>query len=44
MTLSPYTGKVLGIQDITDPVSVSPIVANGALFLLSDDSELISLR
>ncbi len=44
MTLSPYTGKVLGIQAMSDPVSVTPIVANRALFLLSDDSELISLR
>ncbi len=44
MTLSPYTGKVLGIQTLPDGVSVTPIVANGKLFILTDDAELIALR
>ncbi len=44
MALSPYTGKVLGIQEVPDAVSVAPIVANGTLFLLSDNADLVALR
>ncbi len=44
MAVSPYTGQVIGIQEVPDSVSVAPIVANGTLYVLSDDAELIALR
>jgi len=44
LAVSPYTGKVLGLQEVPDTVSVAPIVANGTVFMLSDNAELIALK
>lgn len=42
--ISPYTGDLLGMQEMPDGVSVPPIVANGALYVLTDDASLVALR
>jgi outer membrane protein assembly factor BamB len=43
-TISPYTGDLLGIVDIDDPVFVSPIVAGGTIYVLTDKGRLIAYR
>lgn len=44
VSLSPYTGEVLGRIQLSDGVSVAPIVADGALILYTDKAELVALR
>lgn len=44
LTLSPYTGKYLGKLELTDRLSVAPIIASGSIFFLSDDADLIVYR
>jgi len=44
LSVSPYTGEVLGRQSLPGPVRVAPVVAGGTLFLLTDDAELLALR
>ena len=42
--ISPYTGKLLGIIDVGDPVFIPPIVAGGTIYILSDKGRLTALR
>lgn len=44
ISVSPYTGQILGEISLSDPVSVPPVVANRTLFLLTDDAELVAFR
>ena len=44
LTVSPYTGEVLGRVEMPDGVSVAPIVADGSIYFLSDDAELTAYR
>lgn len=44
LAVSPYTGKLLGRQRMPDSVSLPPVVADGAIYFLSDDAELVSYR
>ena len=43
LSISPYTGEVLGELDIP-PTHLAPIVVDGTLYLLSDDATLTALR
>lgn len=38
------TGSVVGQQDLGDPVFVSPIVAQGRMYVLTDEAKLIALN
>ena len=44
IAISPYDGHVIGQIELSDAVSISPIVANGTLFFLTDDAELLAYR
>jgi outer membrane protein assembly factor BamB len=44
ISVSPYSGETLGGIEIPDGVFISPIVANGTVFVLTDEGELIALR
>lgn len=44
LTLSPYTGEVIGGVDLPDDASMGPIVANETLYFLLSDGEIIALR
>jgi outer membrane protein assembly factor BamB len=44
VAVSPYSGKVLGIEKMPDGVTVSPIVANRTIYFLTDDADLIAYR
>jgi outer membrane protein assembly factor BamB len=44
VALSPYTGKVLGRQELSGAASVEPVVANGTLYIVTDDATLLALR
>ena len=44
LAVSPYTGKILGREQMPDRVSIPPIVANRSIYFLSDDAELVAYR
>lgn len=43
-SLSPYSGKFLGLIEIAGPVLIPPIVASETLYVLTDEADLISFR
>ena len=44
MTVSPYTGEPLGRMQVPDSVLIPPIVADGMLYFLTDEAELLAYR
>jgi outer membrane protein assembly factor BamB len=44
VALNPLTGAELGKQDLSDPASVSPVVAGGTMFVITDNAKLTALR
>lgn len=44
LAVSPYDGRVLGRQELPDGVSVAPIVADGTVYVLTNDATLVALR
>ena len=42
--VSPYTGRMLGVINLRNGVRVSPIVANGTLYILTTDAKVLALR
>jgi len=44
LSLSPYTGDIIGEQDMPDAVSLSPAVANETLYFLTDEARLVAYR
>ena len=44
LALSPATGAVMNAIDAGDPISVSPIIANGTLYVLTDAGDLKAYR
>ncbi len=44
MSVSPYTGRVMGRMEIPDGATIAPVVANGTMYLLTSDAELVALR
>jgi len=44
VTISPYTGRILGSLRLSDGVTIPPIVADGALYILTDGAELVAYR
>jgi outer membrane protein assembly factor BamB len=44
ISVSPYTGDVLGRIELPDGVTIAPIVADGVMVLYTDDAELVALR
>ena len=41
---SPADGTELGSIDIDDPVSITPIAANGILYIVTDNGDLVALK
>lgn len=44
LTLSPYTGDIIGELKMPDGVSLSPAVANKTLYFLTDEARLVAYR
>ena len=44
VSVSPYSGEVLGRIDLPDSVLIAPVVANETLYILTDDAQLIALK
>jgi outer membrane protein assembly factor BamB len=44
MLLSPYDGQKLGEAEIPDGTFIQPVVANGIMYVLTDQAQLVALR
>lgn len=44
VAVSPYSGKILGTEDMPDGVSVPPVVAGDTVYFLADDATLVAFR
>jgi len=44
ISISPYTGELMGRTDIPDGAYIAPVVANGTLYLLTNGAQLVALR
>jgi len=44
VSISPYTGGLLGQSDIPGGTYIPPVVADGTLYILTNDAELVALR
>jgi outer membrane protein assembly factor BamB len=44
VSISPYTGELLGQIDIPDKAFIAPIVANNVVYILTDDGRLTALK
>ncbi len=44
VAISPYTGKILGRLSLPSGASLAPIVADGVMYILTDNAQLIALR
>jgi len=44
VSISPYTGEILGRLSLPGPVSLPPVVADGTLYLLTNRGELLAYR
>ena len=43
-SISPYTGELIGRIDIPSAAFIAPIVANGTLYIYTNDAQLVALR
>ncbi len=44
LSISPYTGRVLGRLGLPGGVEIAPVSAGGAVYILTNDGELVALR
>ena len=44
LSLSPYTGEIIGRQKMPDAVSLSPAISNETLYFLTDEARLVAYR
>ena len=44
ISLSPYTGQLIGRVEIPDGTYIAPVVANGTLYLLTNSAQLVAMR
>jgi outer membrane protein assembly factor BamB len=44
LSVSPYTGEILGRQELSGAASMGPVVVDGTVFVVSDDGRLLALR
>ncbi len=44
LSVSPYTGKLLGQIDLPSATHLPPVVAHGTVYILSDNADLTALR
>jgi len=44
LSISPYSGDVLGVIELPDSVLLAPVVADNSLYFLTEDANLIAMR
>ena len=44
LTLSPYNGDIVGFEPMPDGVSVAPVAADGSIYFLANDADIVAYR
>jgi outer membrane protein assembly factor BamB len=44
MAVSPYSGDILGREKMPDGVTVPPVIADGSVYFLANDADLVAYR
>jgi outer membrane protein assembly factor BamB len=44
LSISPYTGEILGKLDMHSPIRLGPVIANRMIYVLTDSGTLVALR
>ncbi len=44
LSLSPYTGDIVGFEPMPDGVSVAPVAADGSIYFLANDADIVAYR
>ena len=44
LSISPYTGELLGHLDLPGTPTVAPVVANNTIYILTEDADLVAIR
>jgi outer membrane protein assembly factor BamB len=44
VTMSPYNGEILGRQELPGPVVIPPVAAQGTVYIVTEDAELLAFR
>ncbi len=44
LAISPYTGEILGKEDISESISLPPIIAQGKMIILTDEGNLYAYK
>ena len=44
LAVSPYSGQIIGREEMPDGVAVAPIVADGSVYFLANDADLVAYR
>jgi outer membrane protein assembly factor BamB len=42
VTMSPYNGEILGHQELPGPVEIAPVAAQGYVYMVTEDAELLA--
>jgi outer membrane protein assembly factor BamB len=44
VSISPYSGRILGQIELPDGVDLPPVVANGTVYVFTSEGDLVALR
>ncbi len=44
LSISPYTGQILGREEMPAGVTIAPVISDGTLYFLTDDADLVAYR
>jgi outer membrane protein assembly factor BamB len=44
LSVSPYTGEILGVIELPDSVLLAPVVAGNSLYFLTEGGSLVAMR
>jgi outer membrane protein assembly factor BamB len=44
ITMSPYTGEILGRTELPGPVVVPPVAADGTVYMVTENAQLLAFR
>lgn len=44
LAVSPYSGQILGAQELPDATKVAPVVAMGTVYFLTDNADIVAYR
>jgi outer membrane protein assembly factor BamB len=44
LSMSPYNGEILGRIDLPGPAQMAPVAADGTIFILTEDAQLVAYR